>query len=661
MVVVFLISAFVSMIQQKTYTSRREFMEQQKNGQRAGKQNQSVWERMKRRYYQAAVYFIKSAMIMAVAAMFMFSGKYIPVSYGAEGTQEQTIRKGFSGSSAVKENRISIAEVSRKKTAMLVNGRLFNESIKTIAAGKYRSTYQSDRLIDAIRLCTDRDGMTDKAVKELQEYGEPVYGWFEDGIIYIYTEADVVYLNEDCGGMFRYCETLGDFSGLSGFDASRMRDGNEMFIGCYGLITADSFRQWDTGSLEDMQAMFSDCRWLQDISGLSKWNVSHVISMGGLFAGACFRSLEGLSGWDTGRVENLSGIFSNCYMISDLSALSGWDVGNVTGMNYAFETCVSLMDVTGIAGWDTSRVESVSRMFMECEALTDASSLSGWDVGNLTDMTDAFSVTGITDASLYPSWYWEYKPSRENLQSDMSESDQGLSEAGYFIQGGPGEYPKATPSNAVQDYEVASPSNAKKEDVFLIMHDVSITYRGGQQMNYEKMTKYQLARLQKHSGWTYIHSIRVNRYAMKIGRCMGESPQALKELSMAARLHDLGKLAIPSDILDKPGNLSEEEYQMVKGHTIYGYLLLKSLGYPQAVCEAVRDHHERYDGKGYGGKKEIGVPAKIICAADSFDAMKFARPYKEQFTDEEIYQEMAVNRGKQFDPAVCDAVLRLLS
>ena len=76
------------------------------------------------------------------------------------------------------------------------------------------------------------------------------------------------------------------------------------------------------------------------------------------------------------------------------------------------------------------------------------------------------------------------------------------------------------------------------------------------------------------------------------------------EVSMASRLHDIGKLAIPASVLDKSGGLSEEEYRLVKCHTVYGYLLLKSMGYLPAICEAVRDHHERYDGRGYGGSQE---------------------------------------------------------
>lgn len=447
----FLILVFIPITSEKTYY-RRESMERQRSGQRAGKENQKVWERIKERYRQAGR-FTKTVALTAAAAVLFFSGSPIQASYGAEGTQVERMRGGFSGSSAVRKNRFSLAEVSQKKTATLVRGRTFNESIKTMAAGKYRDTYRSDSLIEAVKQCTDADAMSGREVKELQAEGEPVYGWFEDGTIYLYTDADTVYLNEDCSGMFRYCEVLGDFSGVSAFDAGRMRDGNEMFIGCFGLITADSFRQWNTGSLEDMQAMFQECRWLQDISGLSEWDVSHVTNMGGLFMGGCFRSLEGLSKWDTGMVENLSGIFADCYAISDLSALSGWDVGNVTGFNYAFETCISLSDVTGIAGWDTSRAESVDRMFSGCEALTDASSLSSWDVRSITDMSNAFGGTGITDDSLYPSWYLEYK-----------QAEEGLTGTGYSMWEEQGEIPKATPNNAGLDYGTASPSDAERAD-----------------------------------------------------------------------------------------------------------------------------------------------------------------------------------------------------
>lgn len=179
-------------------------------------------------------------------------------------------------------------------------------------------------------------------------------------------------------------------------------------------------------------------------------------------------------------------------------------------------------------------------------------------------------------------------------------------------------------------------------------------------MNKKGMTERLLKRLQKHSQWTYMHSIRVKDYSIKTGQYLGMRPQELELLAIAASLHDIGKMAVPVNILDKTTALTEKEYRLVKCHTIYGYLFLKSEGYPLAVCEAVRDHHERYDGKGYGEKEVIGISAKIICAVDAYDAMKFGRPYRDKMTMEEIYQDIAQNSGKQFEPDVCAAVLESL-
>ena len=179
-------------------------------------------------------------------------------------------------------------------------------------------------------------------------------------------------------------------------------------------------------------------------------------------------------------------------------------------------------------------------------------------------------------------------------------------------------------------------------------------------MNNGETTDRLLKRLEKHSGWTYEHSMRVNTYAMKIGCCLGLESQEMETLSTASRLHDIGKIAVSASLLDRETALTEKEYGSIKRHTIYGYLLLKSLGYPQIICEAVCDHHERFDGRGYGAKINMGIAAKIICGADSYDAMKYGRPYRLKLTDKEIYKDITGNNGKQFDPDVCDAMLRVL-
>lgn len=176
----------------------------------------------------------------------------------------------------------------------------------------------------------------------------------------------------------------------------------------------------------------------------------------------------------------------------------------------------------------------------------------------------------------------------------------------------------------------------------------------------ERLSSYLLERLRCHDSWSHAHSVCVGRYAERIGRQMGLEDRTIERLSMAARLHDVGKLLIPARVLDKPDTLTESEYQQVKQHAWYGYLLLTALGYPDDVCEAVRDHHERPDGRGYGKTRAAGLSARIICVADSYDAMRHSRPYRKERDKDVIFRDMVGNMGRQFDPDVCRAAFKVL-
>lgn len=176
----------------------------------------------------------------------------------------------------------------------------------------------------------------------------------------------------------------------------------------------------------------------------------------------------------------------------------------------------------------------------------------------------------------------------------------------------------------------------------------------------ELLAGYLLERLRQHDSWSHAHSVCVGRYAERIGRQIGLEDQAIEGLAMAARLHDVGKLLIPASVLDKPDTLTESEYQLVKQHAWHGYLLLKALGYPQGLCEAVRDHHERPDGMGYGRTTTASLSARIICVADSYDAMRHSRPYREKRDKDVIFRDMVGNMGRQFDPDVCRAAFKVL-
>lgn len=166
-----------------------------------------------------------------------------------------------------------------------------------------------------------------------------------------------------------------------------------------------------------------------------------------------------------------------------------------------------------------------------------------------------------------------------------------------------------------------------------------------------------------HDEYTKGHSHRVAEYSVLIARELGWNEKELSNLKNAAHLHDIGKIAIPDTILNKPSKLSEEEFSIIKEHTIIGANILKNISLIDHVQEIVRNHHERYNGNGYpdGLKgKEIPLHARIVAVADSYDAMSSQRIYRNQLPSEKIIQELENNKGTQFDPEITDIFLKLL-
>ncbi len=128
-------------------------------------------------------------------------------------------------------------------------------------------------------------------------------------------------------------------------------------------------------------------------------------------------------------------------------------------------------------------------------------------------------------------------------------------------------------------------------------------------------------------------------------------------------MHDIGKIGIPDPILNKPAQLTDDEYNLIKKHTIIGDEILKDVTLIPHVAEVTRSHHERYDGKGYPdglAGTEIPIHARIVAVADSYDAMNSRRIYRNALPPEVIYEELRKNRGTQFDPEITDIFLRLI-
>ena len=163
--------------------------------------------------------------------------------------------------------------------------------------------------------------------------------------------------------------------------------------------------------------------------------------------------------------------------------------------------------------------------------------------------------------------------------------------------------------------------------------------------------------------YTNGHSKRVALYTKRIAEEMGYEGEELDRIYYVALLHDCGKIGVPDDILGKPGKLTSEEFEVIKSHTVRGCYILSSFKSLADAGEGALYHHERYDGKGYPtGKagKDIPLIARMICVADSYDAMNTNRVYRKQLPQEDILREIEINKGKQFDPEIADIMLGLI-
>lgn len=160
------------------------------------------------------------------------------------------------------------------------------------------------------------------------------------------------------------------------------------------------------------------------------------------------------------------------------------------------------------------------------------------------------------------------------------------------------------------------------------------------------------------------HQHNVAKYSELIARNLKLPYDAMLNLLFAAQFHDVGKLKIPKEILNKPEKLTKEEMEIMKQHSLYGAEYLKKYGFEKDVIEGVLYHHERYDGSGYpDGLKRNDIPlfSRIIAVADSFDAMTSDRPYKKALSVEEAIKSLKDCKGSQFDPEIIKIFLEEIS
>jgi len=159
--------------------------------------------------------------------------------------------------------------------------------------------------------------------------------------------------------------------------------------------------------------------------------------------------------------------------------------------------------------------------------------------------------------------------------------------------------------------------------------------------------------------WLSGHSARVAAFAATVAHHMQLSDDDVEDVRMAGRLHDLGKIGIRESVLNKGGKLSDEEYQHVKQHVLIGSQILAPLEHLGQIVAFIRGHHEHWDGTGYPDGltgDDIPIGARIICAAELYDALTTTRPYQDKLPPEQAVARMRTLSGSVLDPSVVDAV-----
>ena len=167
-------------------------------------------------------------------------------------------------------------------------------------------------------------------------------------------------------------------------------------------------------------------------------------------------------------------------------------------------------------------------------------------------------------------------------------------------------------------------------------------------------------------GYTYHHCDRIRQLAIEVWKRMDQPKNKLKLLRWGSYFHDIGKLSIPLEILNKPEKLSPEEWETMKLHSSIGANIMRAhpVEWLKEAAFIVEQHHERYDGKGYPyGLKgdEISLEAAIVSVVDAYDAMTTERVYKQAMTVEEAIVELENGKGKQFHPEVVDMFLQVIA
>ncbi|MBR3172531.1 BspA family leucine-rich repeat surface protein [Candidatus Saccharibacteria bacterium] len=306
---------------------------------------------------------------------------------------------------------------SKEKTGQttLLPGSDLNTKMKTLAEGTSTSYDIDSTKIKVLHMADSLpEGFTPSSDNTVSVSGseKPIYIYFDNtnnaGIMYFYTDAKDIHMNEDSNRAFMLNSALTDISALSSWSTSSVTNMSEMFRGVTSLTNIDALANWDVSSVTDMGFMFRITS-LTNIDALANWDVSSVTDMSVMFDGVTsLTNIDALANWDVSSVTDMGGMFSGVHALTNIDALANWDVSSVTDMGGMFSSVYALTNIDALANWDVSSVTDMSEMFggySSGTSLTNIDALVNWDVSSVTDMSGMFSsVRTLTNIDALVNW-----------------------------------------------------------------------------------------------------------------------------------------------------------------------------------------------------------------------------------------------------------------
>ncbi|MHC4932828.1 MAG: HD-GYP domain-containing protein, partial [Planctomycetota bacterium] len=180
--------------------------------------------------------------------------------------------------------------------------------------------------------------------------------------------------------------------------------------------------------------------------------------------------------------------------------------------------------------------------------------------------------------------------------------------------------------------------------------------------SYEATLDAMVSAIESRDCETKHHCRRVQSHAVLLGRRLGLTPEQLVDISYGALLHDVGKIGVPDSILLKPGKLSDEDWTIMRQHTLIGHKMISRIKFLKGAADVVLYHHERWDGAGYPygiSGEDIPLPARIFSVIDAYDAITSERVYKRAVPIDQAKKEIERCSGTQFDPKIVEVFLKI--